>query len=120
MTHKSITKICDECGGTGFISACCGAELDGHRCSYCNKFAKTAFCCGDGFENYKIGDDVFVHVCIYDRDYLKENLYNPKEHGNSKTFKGKILKIIDDYFIDVKIKYRNKVLRLEISEVQLY
>ena len=114
-----ISKICDDCDGTGEVSYCCDAPVYDNRCSYCGKFCKIHYCC-EGEEVYKVGDEVEIFVCIYTPEHLKDYFYHPKQLGDCKTYQGKILELLDDYHVLVKIRYsRKEPIKLSIDEISV-
>ena len=66
-------------------------------------------------DEYNVGDDVDVFVCQWSSDYLKKNLHKPKKTDDSKFFVGKIISIIDNYKVQVKVK--NKVLDINVDDI---
>lgn len=120
---KSTEHYCDDCGGSGDISSCCDAELDGNRCMSCNRFCSIDVCLacqGAGSLTYSVGDNVDIFVCAYSSDKLKKQLYNAKKVGDSKTFSGKITKILDKgWSLKVKVKRKPKEVKVELSDVEL-
>jgi hypothetical protein len=63
-------------------------------------------CQGRGYVEYGVGDEVLIFVCIYSDESLKTQLYCPKRLGDTKTFEAVITDIIDDFNIEVRIKYK--------------
>jgi hypothetical protein len=117
-----ITTPCYECYGTGETSNCCNSEVHNNKCSLCGKFCKTELCMncgGHGFFEYNLGDEVEIFICIYIPEYLKTKLHTPKKYGDNKTFKGKIIKIIDKNTVEVKIKYKNITLPINVEDVDV-
>jgi hypothetical protein len=112
---------CNECYGEGSFSSCCCEYIDNGKCLLCGKFCKRDVCSkceGYGKIEYNIGDDVEIFVCAYSSEYLKENLYQSKGYNDFKTFKGKIIKIIDSFHLLVKIKYYKKELKINIEDLE--
>ena len=122
MTKKLeiIRKFCTECNGDGKTSYCCNAHCDNHRCSACGKYCKKCQCgdCdGNGYIEYKVGDDVKIFVCMWSTEYLRNNLFQPKILGDTKTFQAKIIAIIDEFHVMVNIKdHRINELDVDIEE----
>lgn len=123
--NTQIRKICDECNGEGYISSCCNMGVNGNQCSYCGKFTKKIYCneCYGGEITYKLNDYVRIYVGAYSNVYLHEKLYNPKHINDSKTFEGKILEIIDDFYVKVMIIDENDndlmELKLNIEDIEI-
>jgi hypothetical protein len=119
MELTQISKPCNECGGAGFLSSCCNAPIYErvNRCMYCGKFCSKNFCC-EGYEIFKVGDDVHIFVCVYSPEYIKQYFHKPKKLGDCKSFTGKILKIIDDFNVLVKVKYsRKEPIKINVGEI---
>jgi len=115
MSNKIVeVKIfCDECGGEGEVSSCCNTEFDEHRCGGCGRFCGVDTChnCeGAGYNEYHVGDEVDVFVCIWSEEYLQNQLYKPKYAGDSKEFTGKIIEFVDKW---------NTVLRIGKKKVNV-
>ncbi len=114
-----ISKTCHQCEGAGYISSCCDAPINEHenRCEYCGKFCKKNYCC-EGYETFKVGDEVDIFVCIYSPEYIKNYFYKPKKQGDNKTYQGIILEIIDESNVIVKVKYsRKEPIKINIEEI---
>lgn len=114
-----ISKPCNQCDGAGYVSSCCDAPMDENenRCEYCGKFCKKNYCC-EGYERFEVGDEVEIYVCIYSPEYIKNYFYKPKKLGDSKFFTGKILEIIDDSNVLVKVRYsRKEPIKINIEEI---
>jgi len=104
--------------GDGQISECCHDVTDGNRCSLCGKFCHIEVCMdcnGQGFTDFHIGDEVEIFVCVWSPQYLIENLYKVKNCDDSKFFRGKITKLIDDRTVEVKVN--RKLLNIGIDEI---
>jgi len=115
-----ITKHCDECQGEGYVSACCSMEVDGKKCLGCGKFCKKEvchYCGGQGYFEYKAGDEIEVFICIYSPEYLKDALYKPKKLGDTKTFNGKIIALTDNWTAVVKIKRKKEEFKIKIDDL---
>ena len=120
MTQKLeiIRDFCDQCGGSGDVSSCCSAEFDDGRCSECGRFCIAEHChnCeGQGFTEYSLGDEVDIFVCVWSEDYLKEQLYVPKEVGDTKDFSGVIVELVDNWNVIVKVG--KKLVNVKIEDI---
>ena len=107
MSKTVLKRWCEHCYGED-LSECCDAEVDGNRCLVCGKFCTSRPCheCeGRGYMEYRVGNEVLIFVCIYSGNAVKE-LYDPKKLGDTKTFEAVITDIIDDFNIEVRIKYK--------------
>lgn len=116
-----ISKPCNQCDGAGFLSSCCDAPIDDrdNRCEYCGKFCRKNFCC-EGYDIFKVGDEVEIFVCIYSPEHIKEYFYKPKKLGDNKSYRGEILEIIDDFNVLVKVRYsRKEPIKLSIEEISV-
>lgn len=115
--EKKITVECHDCCGTGCVSSCCGAPMDGKRCE-CGKFAKAQYCC-EGVYEFVEGSDVEVCVCAYSPQYLKDALYNAKKQGDLKTFYGKIVEILPGDKALIKFKYKKELIEVNADDFEL-
>lgn len=113
-TKKSAVKKmrvwCDECYSEGELSDCCDAGAGDGRCELCGRFCSTHPChnCeGSGYLEYRVGDEVLIFVCVWSPEHVQK-LYNPKKVGDTKNFEGKIVDILDDQQIAVRVKYRKQ------------
>jgi hypothetical protein len=117
MNLNIISKICDECDGTGCVSRCCDAPVYDYQCSFCFRFAKKDIChnCGgEGRIKFSVGDKIILFICMYSPEDLKEKFYMSKKMGDVKTFKGKIIEIVDEFNVLAKINYKGvHVLNIE-------
>ena len=119
MMGEKITEVrdfCDKCDGEGNVSECCGAYTNEHRCASCGRFCSVDSChnCnGEGHIDYHIGDEVEVFLCVWSEDYLQDQLYKPKDYGDSKTFIGKIVEFVDKWSAVVLIKKKKVDVKLE-------
>lgn len=114
-----ISKPCNQCDGAGYVSNCCQAPMDEreNRCEYCGKFCIKVYCC-EGYEVFKVGDEVDIFVCVYSPKYIKEYFHKPKKLGDSKTYTGTILEIVDEFHVIVKVKYsRKQPIKINIEEI---
>jgi len=103
------------------ISSCCDAPMSEHehRCEYCGKFCVKNFCC-EGYDIFKVGDEVDIFVCVYSPKYIKEYFYKPKKHGDNKTYTGTILEIIDEFHVIIKVKFsRKEPIKINIDELSI-
>lgn len=117
---EKIREICRECGGEGKLSSCCQAESYDGRCGICGRFCKIEIChdCyGEGFNTYKLGDEVEIFVCIWSEEYLKDQLYRPKKLGDSKNFDGKLIEILDNWNVIVKVG--RKKIKVKIEDISI-
>lgn len=123
MTKKleKIVNICPECGGEGVLSKCCDNYIDNGRCLACGRFCKKDFCheCGgEGTMTYEIGTEVHIFVCVWSDISLQLELdYFPEAVGDTKTFRGKISDIVDDW--NVKVRIGRKKYKISINELTL-
>lgn len=118
-TLDVLTQYCSECMGSGEVSSCCGSDVEGNRCTLCNKFCRVEVCMdcnGQGFNEYRINDEVEIFVCVWSPEYLRKSLYDTNEIGDTKTFRGKIIKIIDDFTVEVKVKW-NGIHKIKIDDI---
>jgi hypothetical protein len=118
-----IEKMCLECCGEGEMSACCQDYVNNGRCAACGRFCKTDYCCecqGEGRLRFCKGDEVEVFVCVWSPEYLKELLYMPKKVGDTKTYRGEITKIIDDWNAEVKLRGKRDRVKIHIEELQTF
>lgn len=113
-----IRKDCSECYGEGFISQCCQSTVFDNRCENCNRFCKKDFCC-EGYEDFKVGDEVFIFVCVYSPGYLRDLCKSIKKHGDTKTLEGKIVKLVDSDTAEVKIKRIKESVEIKAEEMSL-
>jgi len=118
---KQVRDYCEECQGEGHISECCSAEVDNGRCISCGRFCSKDVChnCeGAGYLEYKVGDEVDIFVCVWSEDYLKNQLYKPKELGDTKDFTGKIIEFPDRWNVVVKVGKKKINVKLEDISVR--
>lgn len=104
-----VRNFCHECNGDGNVSSCCEFIIDDNRCGLCGKFTKVKpcyHCDGNGEIKYELGDKVEIFICAWSPKYLMDTLYEINEVGQSKTFKGTIVKIIDEFNVIVSIKWK--------------
>ena len=106
-----LRHMCHECSGDGEVSHCCQAEVMNvngkNRCYACTRFCKVEYChnCNaSGWLEYRVGDEVSVFVCMFSRRELQDQLYHPKVRGDTKTYYGKNVELVDDEHVMVKIK----------------
>ena len=123
MTQKleKIRSYCIECGGEGEVSNCCKAQVDNKRCVDCGRFCRIDVCynCeGYGYQEFCVGDEVDVFVCVWSEEYLKEALYKPKKVGDTKTFTGEIVEIVDNWNTFVKIDKKKIKVKIEDLETR--
>ena len=114
---KTVREYCMECNGTGDLSSCCNAEVDAGRCMQCGKFCKTNCCydCnGEGYNEYSVGDEVEIFICIWSDEYLRNQVaFKPKHVGDVKTYKGKIIEFKDRWNAVVKIWGREITVKID-------
>jgi len=124
---EKIRNLCHECSGEGEVSQCCQAEVmvvNGRkRCYACTRFCKSDYCgnCNaEGWLEYKVGDEVLVFVCMFSRRELQDQLYHSKNKGDTKTFEGKIVEIVSDDEVMVKIKYRKSgLVKINVDDLEV-
>ena len=122
MSDK-ITRIrdyCDECGGEGDVSGCCSAEVDENRCVSCGRFCQSEPChnCeGMGHVEFNVGDEVDIFVCGWSEMYLREQLHEPKDIEDTKTFTGKILEFPSRW--DSIVKVGKKKVNIKIEDLSV-
>ena len=112
---EKIRNFCAECDGEGEVSVCCQAGVHEGRCE-CGKFCKSDYCCyceGNGYTEYSLGDEVDIFVCVWSEEYLQKQLYVPKEVGDTKTFTGDIVEIVDKWNVVVKIGRKKVNVKIE-------
>lgn len=118
---KTIREYCNDCNGEGMVSSCCHAEHFANRCGECGKFCRSEPCheChGQGYEEYSIGDEVVIFLCVYSEKYLLEQFnYKPKKLGDNKTFEGEIVEFIDKFNANVKIN--KKIYNVKIQDLEV-
>lgn len=123
MKNNNLIISCDECYGEGSLSSCCAGGVHDGKCDICGKFCKKEMCfqCeGRGLIEYNINDDVEIFVCAFSSESLKDQInYYPKNIDQIKTFKGKIIEIINNKKIKVYIKYYKKEIIIDPNEVNL-
>lgn len=123
MKKNRLVIYCDECYGSGEYSSCCQEGVENHKCITCGKFCNGEICgkCeGRGSIEYRINDDVEVFICKFSSKCLKEQLnYYPNKKGQFKTFKGKIIDILDYTKLKIYIKYYKKEIIIHPDEVEL-
>jgi hypothetical protein len=114
---KVAYKICDNCGGHD-ISFCinCHEEVSDHnRCSECNRFVKTQpcpDCYGCGFEEeYQVGGDFSFFVGQHSKKEFKQ--FVGYKGSKSKSYKAKVIKIIKEDLIEIRVKGKNIIVKTE-------
>jgi len=117
---EKIRDFCNECDGEGEVSECCQGGCDEHRCSECGRFCRTDVChnCeGQGCTEYCLGDEVEVFVCVWSEEYLKDQLYRPKAVGDTKTYEGKLVEIVDNWNVRVRIPKKRKTVDIKLEDI---
>lgn len=123
MVKKSnlvYSEHCHVCDGTGILSDCCMDEVFEGRCEVCGKSCTSHpcdTCFGEGIIEYHVGDVVDIFVTIYSEEYVKEQLYNPKDVNDTKTFQGKIIKF--ENHNDCIVEINNKNVKLKIEDISI-
>ena len=118
---EKIRDFCEHCYGSGDVSACCNAEVDDGRCQACGRFCKIDVChnCdGRGYNEYHVGDEVEVFVCVWTDEYLKDLLYHPKKVGDTRTYRGKIVEFIDKWNVRVRVPKKRKVIEVKLEDIE--
>ena len=118
---EKIINVCPECGGEGVLSECCSNYIEDSRCLDCGRYSRTDCCheCnGEGVMKYEVGTEVEIFVCVWSSlDIQLELDYHPEAVGDTKTFKGKISDIVDEW--NVKVRIGRKKYNVSVEELTL-
>lgn len=114
-----ITKVCDECYGSGDgVSKCCMSDVYDRRCSECGKFVKVDVCyscMGYGSYDINLGDDVSIYVSNSSPEYLKKQF--AKIYKDGYIYRGRVLKIENRENIYVKLS--NKKIKAKLEDIEI-
>ena len=111
LKRNKVSRLCPDCNGYGAVSSCCNSGTDDNRCD-CGRFCRQDFChkCGSECELvYRVGDQIELMVWGGSPKWIKETLYNPKGYFDTKFYYGKIVEIIDDNYVSVKLRKRPEI-----------